>query len=623
MLSTPCLRVACFLTLVTALAAQVQVPTGFADEILVSGLSNPTGMAILPDGRILIIEQAGGVKVYANGASGTVGQIPNVSAGGNMGLLGVAGDPQWPARPYVYFYWTYDTPRTKRLAMYTMTGDVNDPSSTNLGLGARYDIITDIPDATGIHNGGSLRFAPDGTLFLSIGEDFNPCLAQPIDDMLGVILRLDVSSLPLAGQGPPPKAALVPSGNPFSGPNDNARLVWANGLRNPFRFNVDPTTGDLFVGDVGAESYDEIHQISQGGENLGWPWFQGPLPFTTCPGGMPASVNVPIVSHAHGPSSTTILSFPLYRNRPGGQFNYGPAYEGDYFYAEYFSGWIRRVTWDGSAWVPAAPVPGQPTPTEWATGLNNMADSELGPDGAIYYVKRWPAASLRRITSSAPVLEKVSGDAQVGNAGNVLHDPLVVRMTDPAGAPLAGQAVTFSVVSGGASVPSQPVMTDANGEAQVFVDMLASPATDPVIEASISGARSVMFSATWRGLSVVYVPIANLLTITLTHSETSSPVSVFTDSPGLPPFTTPYGSIVTSVLNPLPSLGGFDGLGLVWPALPGVETGATQPVWTQGFTNLPMFGGLTLTLQGYAVDNSRFPGIDAILVSNPVTLTLN
>jgi glucose/arabinose dehydrogenase len=91
----------------------------------------------------------------------------------------------------------------------------------------------------------------------------------------GAILRLSVASLPGAGAGPPPKSTLVPAGNPFPGPDDNARLVLAFGLRNPFRFQIDPVSGAVFIGDVGEAEYEEAKR-AVGGENFGGPFREGP-----------------------------------------------------------------------------------------------------------------------------------------------------------------------------------------------------------------------------------------------------------------------------------------------------------------------------------------------------------
>ena len=116
-------------------------------------------------------------------------------------------------------------------------------------LGGEYGAL---PDLAAKHNGGTLRFGPDGMLYVGLGDDDSPCRAQDLTKLQGKILRLDVSSLP-AGGGPAPRyAMLTPPDNAFVAHADSAaRLVWALGLRNPFSFTIDAPTGCLVIGDVG------------------------------------------------------------------------------------------------------------------------------------------------------------------------------------------------------------------------------------------------------------------------------------------------------------------------------------------------------------------------------------
>ncbi len=392
------------------------LPDGFTNQTLATGFDQPVGMAFLPDGRVILVEQRSArIKVFAGGSVGTLGTIPGVNTAGNeRGLLGVAADPGWPARPYLYFYYNHSSPQNVRLVMYGVTGDLVGPASTNLKLGAPYFILTDIPDLASNHNGGTCRFGLDGMLYVSIGDDASSCSAQDVSDLRGVILRIDVSRLPQAGSGPPPKSLITPKGNPFSGPNDNARLTWAFGLRNPFRFNVDPVTGSLYIADVGLRTYEELNESVQGGENFGWPWYEGPGRFSSCSGGLPA-VTFPIGGYNRvGMNPASIVSFTRYRNRLGGSAGFGNGYEGDAFYVEYYGGFVRRLKKTGTAWSIAPPVSGQPNTQDWATGIRFVGDALVGSDGALYYLTQFPGA-LHRIVFT-PVLPKIlaAGTAPVG-----------------------------------------------------------------------------------------------------------------------------------------------------------------------------------------------------------------
>jgi len=407
------------LSLVLAVSAWSQsLPNELSDQVILTGLSQPSGFTFLPDGRIIVVEQRTAlVKVFAGGPVGTLGTVPNVNSGANeRGLLGVDVDPNWPQRPYLYCYYSHTLSGRNfmRLSMFPVSGALTNPASTNLTLGNEYAIITDIPDQAGNHNGGTCRFGPDGTLFVSIGDDASQCQAQDISDLRGVILRIDVSKLPGQGSGPPPKADLVPKGNPFSGPNDNARLTWAYGLRNPFRLQTDAVTGHIYIADVGLRAYEEMDESIQGGENFGWPWREGPAAFSSCTGTEPPSVAPIAYYDRRGMNSASIMAFPRYRNRLGGAFNFGNNYEGDLFFSEYYQGFVRRIQFVGNQWTAAPPVPGQPNNTDWATGISFASDSLVGPDGALYYVQQFPG-TIHRIIRQVKLPEMlVAATAKAG-----------------------------------------------------------------------------------------------------------------------------------------------------------------------------------------------------------------
>jgi len=396
------------------------VPDDFSDSLVVSGFNQPVGFAFLPDGRALVIEQrTAEIRLVVNGGIGSVDPlitVPNVNSFGNeRGLLGIEVDADWPARPYIYIYYSHAGTGTNYLSMYEATGDLSDPLSSNLQIipGSLYHLLTDIPDNATNHNGGTVRVGPDKMLYVSIGDDADQCTAQQHDDLRGVILRLDTALMPGIGSGPPAKADITPSGNPFIGINPNTRLTWCYGLRNPFRFNIDPVTGDLFIADVGLFTYEEINQ-AQGGENFGWPFREGPL--TRTPGGCSepggpggSTYDGPIGWYDRPGFSASIVSGGLYRQVSWPlDDSFPPEYEGDCFFVEYYQGWMRRLTWDGSQWGPAAPVAGQPSADNWAEGLDFASDFLVGPDGALWYLLQFGSSGgeLRRI-------------AFVGTAGTV------------------------------------------------------------------------------------------------------------------------------------------------------------------------------------------------------------
>lgn len=313
--------------LAAAVPAAAAVPTGFTDTVAIGGLSSPTAAAFAPDGRVFVAEKSGLVKVFDSLADTT----PTVFADlrtqtqdfWDRGLLGLAVDPAFPARPYVYVSYTLDavpggtaprwgdtcpTPPGATDQGCVVTGRVS-----QLTMGPAGTAVSEKPLVTGwcqqfpSHSIGSLAFGPDGALyagggdgasfnFADYGQVGNPCadppspagtnLAPPSAEggalrsqsprraagqpvlLNGTLLRLD----PDTGEGAP--------GNPFASSTDaNARRVIAYGARNQFRFGFRPGTGELWAYDVGWNTWEEINRVPNAGdavaENFGWPCFEG------------------------------------------------------------------------------------------------------------------------------------------------------------------------------------------------------------------------------------------------------------------------------------------------------------------------------------------------------------
>lgn len=409
-------------TAVTAVAAvispalAVTLPTGFTSERVgfgPFGSGRPVGFALLPDGRILMVERnTGHVRVNAVGATSSVifHTLADVNfVGGEQGLLGVCVDSNWPARPYVYFHYNH-TSGFVYVSMLEAQGDLTDPASSNLTLTNPFHLLADLPDVSELHQAGTVRFGPDDMLYVSLGDDGNACNSQTLATLAGKILRIDVSGMPQAGTGPPSKTDLVPAGNPHAGPGLNEQLVWAEGLRNPFRFTMDPVTGDLFLGDVGLISYEEVDHIpfaSGGGQNFGWPQREGPIdPGLGLPCGAGGTFDEPIFSYGRSEGFTVIVG-PRYRDAgPTAKHRFPPEYDGSLFFMDFYLGTWWRLIEGSSGWEIAPPVAGQADLDHWATGFSLVSDIQQGPDGAIYYCNLIPPAldqGVFRIVPSGPV----------------------------------------------------------------------------------------------------------------------------------------------------------------------------------------------------------------------------
>jgi glucose/arabinose dehydrogenase len=510
------------LAVLSALApSQIAVPSTFADEIFASGLTSPIAIAFLPDGRLLCAEQqSGAIKVIlTSGGVATMGTVPNLNTNGfHRGLLGIAVDPQWPTRPYVYAWYSTTSPAQRmRLQRFTMTGDLANAASTNLTMTSPYVILSSAPDVNDFHNGGTIAFGPDGMLYVFTGEDDSPCNARDLSSLGGKVLRLDVSSLPATGTGPPTVPAITPATHPFSTPTPNAPLVWALGIRNPFRGDIDPVSGALFIADVGENLWEEINLCAAPGMNFGWPRHEG-IPFhqTTCLN-VSVPVTPPLVAHHHAEGAVAIVSLAVYRNPPApAPFAFGPAYEGSYFYADWGDGKIRRLQQNGGSWVPGAPVAGQPQADAWAfTEPARITDGAVGPDGALYYTQV-VGGQIRRIRGGAP-------------AGPTLAGSVAPASTLPI---IAGNTVSLSVSAAAQPGPGASVTLTAIGLPPAAVVTPALPASGATVQAAFSwttgfadaGRHDVLFLATDQtGMTRAYPVAVVVCDAMLAVSPASSP----------------------------------------------------------------------------------------------------
>src|SRR5262245_56971996 len=217
------------------------LPSGFVETNVASGLSAPTTFEFAPDGRIFIAQQGGQLRVVKNGQLlATPFLSLNVDSRGERGLLGVAFDPQFETNHFVYVYYTVPGfPAHNRVSRFTANGDVAQQ-------GSEVPILELNPlSAATNHNGGAIHFGPDGKLYIGVGENDNGANAQTLANLLGKILRINADGS-------------IPSDNPFfNQATGNNRAIWAGGLRNPFSFAFQRGTGQMFINDVGENTWEE------------------------------------------------------------------------------------------------------------------------------------------------------------------------------------------------------------------------------------------------------------------------------------------------------------------------------------------------------------------------------
>lgn len=343
-----------------------KVPMGFVQGKVVGGLSEPTAMAFAPDGRIFVAEQPGRLRVIKNGQllpSPFVDLTRLVDSRGERGLLGVAFDPAFGSNGYVYLYYTKKatrkTPAHNRVVRYTARGDGAASGSAKLLLK-----LNNLSSAQN-HNGGALNFGTDGRLYIAVGDNADGENAQTTKNLLGKMLRIN-------------KTGSIPRTNPFYRKDrvkGKDKAIWALGLRNPYTFAVQRTTGRMFINDVGAGMFEEINAGARGA-NYGWPRFEGPE--------SARRYVPPVFAYRHtGDPATTgcAITGGAFYNPQTTQF---PAdYTGDYFFADFCNGWIRRYD------------PATGGVTGFATGIQFPVDLDVGPGGALLYLERGTGSVYR------------------------------------------------------------------------------------------------------------------------------------------------------------------------------------------------------------------------------------
>jgi hypothetical protein len=269
---------------------------------------------------------------------------------------------------------------------------------------------------------------------------------------------------------------IAAAGNPFAtAPDSSARLVYAYGLRNPFRFSFDRQTGTMYIGDVGEGSWEEIDRVPAGGMNLGWPKYEGPASYSSCSVSTPAGSSGPIYSYDHNEGLAVIQLF-AYRRPTGGVSAFPAEYEGDVFFVDYFTGFLRRLKYDGvSQWALAAPTTGQPNSTDWGTGFVNVSDAAQLRDGSVWYVRREDAAG----SASSGEIRRLGYEASTGvpqpTAGGITlapprpnpgRDAVTIGWAQPGSAPVRVRVLDLR----GAVVRELPSATYGAGPHEVVWD---------------------------------------------------------------------------------------------------------------------------------------------------------
>jgi len=312
-----------------------------------SGLSSPIALTHAGDGsgRLFVVEQGGFIRIINNGVlqiAPFLDITDRVLSGGERGLLGIAFPPGYSTKGYFYVNYTRTPDGATTVSRFRVTSnpDIAAPNSE--------EVILTVEQPFANHNGGQIAFSPkDGYLYIGMGDGGGAGdpqnYAQNLDilegnmRLLGKLLRIDVES------GVNPYA--IPSDNPLL--NGIRSEIWALGLRNPWRFSFDRLTHDLYIGDVGQSSREEINfqpASSVGGENYGWNILEGSLCFNPPTGCVPPiGYSPPVAEYDHTEGCSVTGGF-VFRG------THSPFLQGVYFYGDFCTGRIWGLKRNGAVW---------------------------------------------------------------------------------------------------------------------------------------------------------------------------------------------------------------------------------------------------------------------------------
>lgn len=345
-----CILTSLLLVICARFASAATVPQGFTDSLVAAGLTDPTAMALAPDGRIFVCEQRGTLRVIKNG---TLLPTPfltvTVDSRGERGLLGVTFDPNFVSNQLVYVYYTAASPAHNRVSRFIANGDV--------AVAGSETILFDLPNLSTAtnHNAGAIHFGPDGNLYVAVGDNANGNNAQSFSTTLGKMLRIT-------------STGAIPTDNPFfNQTTGNNRSIWALGLRNPFTFAFQPGTGRMFINNVGLSTWEEIND-GIAGANYGWPICEG---FCSPPN---PSFTDPIFVYQNTGVDCAITGGAFYNPQ---LIQFPSNFVGNYFFSDFCGGWIHRLDLANGVTV-----------SDFATGIANPVDLKVSPDGFLYYLAR-------------------------------------------------------------------------------------------------------------------------------------------------------------------------------------------------------------------------------------------
>jgi uncharacterized protein (TIGR03437 family) len=388
---------------------------------IASGISGPTDIQNAADGsgRLFFVQQNGIIRIFRNGVVSSrpfLDISTKTKADGERGLLGLTFPPAYAQKQRFYVDYT-DLNGDTVIAQYRLTADPDVADSTS------EIVLLHIAQPFPNHNGGQVRFGPDGYLYIAMGDGGSggdPLNnGQSLGTLLGKLLRIDVESTP--------GTVVVPPSNPLVHQTGARPEIWAYGLRNPWRFTFDRVTHDLWIGDVGQDAYEEVDfqpAGDSGGENYGWNIMEASHCYQ--PGCGTQGLTLPVAEYSHAEGCSIIGGF-VYRGRVS------PGLRGLYLYGDLCSGTIWGLEKQGPAWMVRKML-------STTFSITTFGEDEAGElyvsnagNGTIHHLvgdlaPRLNPAGIGNAASFAPGL--VAGSLATAFAAGVLDDPGIVTNAD-------------------------------------------------------------------------------------------------------------------------------------------------------------------------------------------------
>lgn len=274
-----------------------------------SGFTSPIELVNAGDNRLFVVQQNGIIRIVQPDGSINATDFLNISTkiiyGGERGLLGLAFHPQYATNGKFYVYYNATTTGNITVAKYTVS-----TSNPDVANASSEEVLLNIPKPFSNHNGGCIKFAPDGNLWISTGDggsggDPNN-YSQNTNSFLGKMLRINVDGS---------NGYTIPADNPFAGATVGLDEIWSYGLRNAWKFSFDTTNNNVLIADVGQGNYEEINRmsVSTAGINYGWRCYEGNNTYNTSGCAASSTMTFPIVAYNHSSGRCSVTGGYVYR----------------------------------------------------------------------------------------------------------------------------------------------------------------------------------------------------------------------------------------------------------------------------------------------------------------------